>query len=133
MGVKEDLRELQDLAQEINSRLESAGDRAMRDAPSLKKLQEAVYEVDDVVDEFQLKAEKYEADGDSGFVSRCLHTKPKSFVFQCKAAKKIKKIKKTFDDIAKQINVLNSVVGHDPVSNINMTTVNYQSLPFVDG
>jgi hypothetical protein len=27
-------------------------------------LKEAVYEVDDVVDEFQLKAEKYEADGD---------------------------------------------------------------------
>ena len=92
VGVKEDLRELQDLAQEINSRLESAGDRAMGDAPSLKKLKEAVYEVDDVVDEFQLKAEKYEAD--SGFLSRYLHTQPKAFVFQCKAAKNIKKIKK---------------------------------------
>jgi hypothetical protein len=133
VGVNEDLRKLQDLAQEINSRLEAAGDRAMGDAPSLKKLKEAVYEVDDVVDEFQLKAEKYEADGDGGSVSRCLHTKPKSFIFQCKAAKKIKKIKKTFDDLVKQITVLNSVVGHDPVRHINNTAVSKQTLPFVDG
>jgi hypothetical protein len=28
--------------------------------------------VEDVVDEFQLKAEKYEADGDGGFVSKYL-------------------------------------------------------------
>ncbi|CAD6254769.1 unnamed protein product [Miscanthus lutarioriparius] len=82
----------------------------MGDAPSLKKLKEAVYEVDDVVDEFQLKAEKYEAD--SGFLSRYLHTQPKAFVFQCKAAKNIKKIKKTFDDIVKQMAILNSVEFH---------------------
>ncbi|CAD6254751.1 unnamed protein product [Miscanthus lutarioriparius] len=86
VGVKEDLRELQDLAQEINSRLEAAGDRAIGDAPFLKKLKEAVYEVDDVVDEFQLKAEKYEAD----------------------------------------------VVGNDPVSHIEDTAMNMQTLPFVD-
>jgi hypothetical protein len=53
----------------------------MGDAPSLKKLKEAIYEVDDVVDEFQLKAEKYEADADAGFVSKYLHTKPKSLIF----------------------------------------------------
>jgi hypothetical protein len=133
VDVKEDLQELQDLAQEINSRLEAAGDRATGDAPSLKKLKEAVYEVDDIVDEFQLKAVKHEADGDGGFVSRYLHTKPKSFIFHCKAAKKIKKIKKTFDDLVKQITVLNSVVGHDPVRHINNTAVSKQTLPFVDG
>jgi hypothetical protein len=60
--VKDDLQELQYLAQEINSRLEAAGDRTIRDAPFLKKLKEAAYDVDDVVDEFQLKGEKYEAD-----------------------------------------------------------------------
>ncbi|CAD6254752.1 unnamed protein product [Miscanthus lutarioriparius] len=103
----------------------------MGDAPSLKKLKEAVYEVDDVVDEFQLKAEKYEAD--SGFLSRYLHTQPKAFVFQCKAAKNIKKIKKTFDDIVKQMAILNSVVGRDPASYINNTAVNRQTFPFVDG
>ncbi|XP_066333327.1 uncharacterized protein [Miscanthus floridulus] len=118
VGVEKDLRELQDLALEINQRLEAAGDRAMGDAPSLKKLKEAVYEVDDVVDEFQLKAEKYEADGDCGFVSKYLHTKPKSFIFQCQAAKKIKKIKKMFDVLVKQKSILNSVVGNDPVSHM---------------
>jgi Leucine-rich repeat (LRR) protein len=132
VGVKEDLRELQDLAQEITSRLEAAEDRSIGDAPFLKKLKEAVYEVDDVVDEFQLKAEKQEADGDGGFVSRYLCTKPKSLVFQCKAAKKIKKIKKTFDDIAKQIAVLNTVVGRDTRSYMNNTVVNKETLPIVD-
>ena len=38
VGVEKDLRALQDLALEINQRLEAAGDRAMGDAPSLKKL-----------------------------------------------------------------------------------------------
>jgi type II secretory pathway component HofQ len=93
VGVKKDLWELQDLAQEIKRRLE--GDRAlyMRDAPSLRKLKEAVYEVEDAVDEFQLKVQKYEADGDGGFVSKYLHTKPKSFVFQCQAAKRSRKLR----------------------------------------
>jgi hypothetical protein len=61
VGVEKDLQELQDLALEINQRLEAAGDRAMGDSLSFKKLKEAVYKVDDAVDEFQLKAEKYEA------------------------------------------------------------------------
>ncbi|CAD6258248.1 unnamed protein product [Miscanthus lutarioriparius] len=114
VGVKDDLR---DLAQEINIWLEEAGDR----------------DVDDVVDEFQLKAEKYEADSDAGFVSKYLHTKPKAFIFQCQAAKKIKKIKKTIDVLVKQRSILNSVVGNNPVSHINNTAVSKQTLPFVDG
>ena len=84
------------------------------------------------MDEFQVKAEKYEADGDGGFVSRCLHTKPKSFIFQCQAAKKIKKIKKMFHVFVKQRSILNSVVGNDPVSHIEDTAMNMQTLPFVD-
>jgi len=75
----------------------------------LEKLKEAAYNIDDIVDEFKLKAEKYEADGDGGFVSRYMHTKPKSFVFQCNAAKKIKKIKKSLKDIARQKTVLSSL------------------------
>jgi hypothetical protein len=43
--------------QEINCNLESAGDRTPKDAPWLKKLKEVVYNIDDIVDEFQLKAE----------------------------------------------------------------------------
>jgi len=40
VGVKDDLRELRDLAQEINIWLEEAGDRVMGDAPLLKKLKD---------------------------------------------------------------------------------------------
>jgi len=84
------------------------------------------------VDEFQLKAEKYEADSDAGFVSKYLHTKPNSLIFQCQAAKKIEKIKKMFDVLVKQRSILNSVVGNDPVSHIEDTAMNIQTLPFVD-
>ena len=84
------------------------------------------------MDEFQLKAEKYEADGDAGFVSKYLHTKPKAFIFQCQAAKKIEKIKKMFDVLVKQRSILNSVVVNDPVSHIKETPTNMQTLPFVD-
>ena len=70
VGVTKDLKELQDLAQEIIGHLETAGDRATGDAPWLKKLKEISYDVDDVVDEFQLKAEKHSADGHGAFMSR---------------------------------------------------------------
>jgi predicted ribonuclease YlaK len=67
-----------------------------------------------------------------GFMSKCLHTKPKSLIFQCQAAEKIKKIKKMFDVLVKQRSIFNSVIGNDPVSHIKDTAMNTQTLPFVD-
>jgi Leucine-rich repeat (LRR) protein/adenylate kinase family enzyme len=133
VGVKKDLQEIQDQVQEINCNLERAGDRAPKDAPWLKKLKEVVYDIDDIVDEFQLKAEKHETDGDGGFVSKCLLTKTaESLVLQCRAAKNIKKIKKRLAKIVKQRNDLTAIFGHDAVSHINKTAINMQTLPICD-
>jgi hypothetical protein len=133
VGVNKDLQELQDLVQEINCRLGTTGYRATGDAPWLSKLKEVAYDVDDIVDEFQLKAEKHDADGGGASVSRFLHTKTESFIFQCKAAKKIKKIKRKFAEIVKQRTDLTAVLGHDdPVSHMNKSVVNMQTLPICD-
>ena len=132
VGVKKDLQELQDLVEEINCCLGTARDRATGDAPWLKKLKQVAYDVDDVVDEFQLKAEKHDTDGDGGSVFRYVHIKTESFLLQCKAAKNIKQIKKRFAEIVKQRTDLTAIFGHDPVSHINKTTVNAQTLPVGD-
>ena len=47
------------------------------------------YGVDDIVDEFQLEAEKHDAHGVGGVVSNYLCTKPKFLILQCKAANKL--------------------------------------------
>jgi hypothetical protein len=105
VGVEKDLQELQVLVEDINYWLESAGYQALDDDASVswfKQLKDVAYAVDDVVDEYQLKAERNDASGDGGFVSRYMCRKPESFIFQCKAAKKIKAIKKRFAAIVKQ-------------------------------
>ncbi|XP_062182281.1 disease resistance protein RGA2-like isoform X2 [Phragmites australis] len=139
VGVKKDLQELQDLVEEINYWLETIGDKAMGSGPSLnwlKQLKDVSYDVDDVVDEFQLKTEKHDACGDGSIVSKYLCTKPKSLIFQCNAAKKIEAIKRRFAVIVKQRTdfsaIANSLpVGH-PFSDMNETTANMPSLPIVD-
>ena len=65
-------------------------------------MKDIAYAVDDVVDEFQLKAEKHDAAADGSIMSKYMCTKPKSFISQCKAASKINKIKKIFAAIMKQ-------------------------------
>ncbi|CAN6316433.1 unnamed protein product [Urochloa humidicola] len=136
VGVKKDLRELQDLAEEINFWLATAGDKAMGDAPSfnwLNKLKDVAYDIDDVVDEFQLKAEKHDADG--GIVSKYLNPKS-TIIFQCKAAGKINQIKKRFSEVVKQRTDISAVTNSLPVSHhvshINKATVEMPSLPAVD-
>jgi hypothetical protein len=140
VGVKRDLEELQSLAEEINSWLERAGYIAMGNDPSLnwlKQLKEVAYDVDDVVDAFQLEAQKHEAQHYGDIVSKYMHKKAKSFVFQWKAASEIRTIKKRFSAIARQRIELGAIIANTlpsgcPVHHMNQTTVKVPSLPIVD-
>ena len=131
VGFKKDLQELQVIVEEINSRLERAGDHAMGGDASfnwLKQLEDAAYAVDDVVDEFQLKAERHDAFGDGGIVSK--------YRFQFKMANKIKAIKKRLDAIVKQRTDLNAIANNFPVCHsaqqISNTNEHRTTLPNVD-
>ena len=108
VSVKKDLQELQNLAMQINSWLEEEGDGA--EGNWLKKLKDVAYDVDDVVDEFQLEAEKKDVNADGGTVS----TKPKSLWLQWTAARKIKDIKKRFAEIVKQRADINAIKNNIP-------------------
>ncbi|XP_062202662.1 disease resistance protein RGA2-like [Phragmites australis] len=137
VGVKKDLQELHTQVLDINNWLEKAGYYVTRNNPSsswLEELKDVAYAVDDVVDEFQLKAEKNEVYGDGGIVSKYMYTKPKSVIFQCKAASKVKEIKKRFAAIVKQRSdfsaITNSVPVEHPGRHQNKKTG--ESLPIVD-
>ncbi|KAL6640513.1 hypothetical protein ACP70R_021636 [Stipagrostis hirtigluma subsp. patula] len=138
VGVRNDLQELQVLAEHINYLLETVGYKTMGNDPSfilLKQLNEVSYSVDDVVDEFYLEAERREADDSKHIMSRYLSTKPKSFLFQFKAAHKIKAIKKRFAATVRQITDINAIAttsrtGH-PVCHTNKTTGVMPSLPII--
>ncbi|XP_021316927.1 putative disease resistance protein RGA3 [Sorghum bicolor] len=139
VGAKKDLQELHGQVVEINSWLESVGDKAVGNDPSfswLKQLKNIAYDVDDIVDEFQLKAEKHEATASGGIVSKYLCNKPKSIIFQCKAASKIKAIKKEFAGIVKQRKdfsiITNSLPAGHPVHHVNMTVGEMPLLPNID-
>ncbi|KAF8671268.1 hypothetical protein HU200_049974 [Digitaria exilis] len=100
-------------------------------------LKDIAYDVDDI-DEFHLEAEKHDTDGDGGknIVSKYLCRKPKSFLLQCKAARKIKAIKKRYAVIVMQRTNLSAIAnslpfGHN-VHGINKTTGEMPSLPIVD-
>ncbi|GJN37878.1 hypothetical protein PR202_gb26875 [Eleusine coracana subsp. coracana] len=135
VGVREDLQELQDLVKEINNWLIS-GYTIMGDDQSfnwIKKLKSVAYAVDDVVDEFQMKSEKHDAYGDGGIVTKYMCTKPKSFIFHCKAASKIKAIKMRFASIVKERTDISAIAnclsfGHP----MNNTNAEMPTLPTVD-
>ncbi|KAG2584988.1 putative disease resistance protein RGA3 isoform X2 [Panicum virgatum] len=130
VSVKKDLQELQDLATQINSWLEAQGGRA--EGNWLKKLKDVAYDVDDVVDEFQLEAEKKDVNSDGGTVST-YRTKPKSFLLQCTAAWKIKDIKKRFAEIVKQRADINAIKNNIPDAHpARHITVELLPLPNVD-
>ncbi|KAJ1256654.1 hypothetical protein BS78_K338600 [Paspalum vaginatum] len=136
VGVKKDIQELKELADEINIWLEDKeGHRAMGGAKSLnwlKTLKDIAYTVDDIVDDFQLETEKLETNGYGGIMSKHLCKKTKSFLLQCKVAHKIKAVKKRFSVIVKQRTDLTAIVGHNPVSLLNKTTMDMPTLPIVN-
>ncbi|TVU50671.1 hypothetical protein EJB05_02050, partial [Eragrostis curvula] len=138
VGAEKDLRELHGLVEEINCWLETAGDKAIGSGPSfswLNRLKDISFDVHDLVDEFQLEADKNEVDGDGRkhTVSRYLRTKPKAFLFQCKAARKIKAIKKRFAEIVKQRTEFSAITNSSHlVRHTNRTTGEMPSLPNAD-
>ncbi|KAL6595661.1 hypothetical protein ACP70R_048001 [Stipagrostis hirtigluma subsp. patula] len=138
VGVKDDLQELSGLVEEVNTWLETAGYKAVENNPSsstwLKRLKDVAHAVDDVVDEFHLEAEKHDACGGGGTVTKYMCTKPKSLVLQCKAARKLKAIKKRFKAVVKQRSDINAIANSFPVDHHHRekTTVDAPTLPIVD-
>ncbi|KAL6905721.1 hypothetical protein ACP4OV_003322 [Aristida adscensionis] len=131
VGATKDLEELHGLVEEICCVLEAESHQAVGNRPSfnwLKRLKDISYSVDDLVDEFHLKAEKHDADGRKHIVSK--------FLFQCKVAHKIKAIKKRFAAIVKQRNDFNAITNSLSVDRaVQLTpkaTVELQSLPIID-
>jgi len=119
--------------------LEAVGDKVAQNGPALnwlRKLKDIAYGVDDIVDEFQLEAERHDAHDVGGVVSNYLYAKPKSLILQCKAASKLKAVKKRFDDVVKQrtefSTIANSLLANQPARDMNHNTANMMSLPTVD-
>jgi hypothetical protein len=127
-GVTKDLQDLQDLVEDINIWLERVGGRALENERSsnwLKRLKEAAYDAEDLVNKFHIKSEKHGINvaGDNNVVVKYLWRKPKSILFECKTAQEIKKIKKRFDEIVKgrsdYSTIANSMPVVHPVQHIN--------------
>jgi len=136
VGVTKDLQDLKGRFEDISSWLEKAGCKTTdNDQFFIRQLKHVAYDVDDIVDEFHLEAEKHEAEVANNIVSKCLCTKPKSYLFQFKAALKIKAIKKRFDAIVKQRTdfsaIVNSLPEGHPVPHMNRTAKATPTVPNV--
>ncbi|XP_039855222.1 putative disease resistance protein RGA1 [Panicum virgatum] len=136
VGVTMDLQDLKGRFEDISSWLEKAGCKTTdNDQFFIRKLKHVAYDVDDIVDEFHLEAEKHEAEVANNIVSKCLCTKPKSYLFQFKAALKIKAIKNRFDAIVKQRTdfsaIVNSLPEGHPVPHMNRTAKATPTVPNV--
>ncbi|KAG2481270.1 hypothetical protein PVAP13_J683330 [Panicum virgatum] len=136
VGVTKDLQDLKGRFEDISSWLEKAGCKTTdNDQFFIRQLKHVAYDVDDIVDEFHLEAEKHEAEVANNIVSKCLCTKPKSYLFQFKAALKIKAIKKRFDAIVKQRTdfsaTVNSLPEGHPVPHMNRTARAIPTVPNV--
>ncbi|XP_066365816.1 disease resistance protein RGA2-like [Miscanthus floridulus] len=117
-GVQRDLSELQDIHAEITGWLSAARDRAIQSEPQslwVVKLKDVAYDIDDVLQEVQLEAEKQkmERDDDKSAIAGCFCAKPKAFAFRYKMAHKIKAIKVRFAAIVKQRSDVNTLVPRD--------------------
>lgn len=117
-GVKRDLSELQDIHGEITSWLSAARDRAIQNEAQsrwVQKLKDVVYDIDDILQEVQLEAEKHEMerDDDKSGLAGCFCAKPKTFALRYKMAHKIKAIKVRFAAIVKQRSDVNTLIPRD--------------------
>ncbi|KAJ1274985.1 hypothetical protein BS78_05G101600 [Paspalum vaginatum] len=120
-GVKRDLSELRDIHVQITSWLSAVRDRAIESDPRFHwviKLKDVAYDIDDLLQEVQLEAEKHkiERDGDDkNAIAGCFCAKPKTFAFRYKMARKIKSIKVRFAAIVKQRSDINNLLITLPV------------------
>ncbi|CAD6273247.1 unnamed protein product [Miscanthus lutarioriparius] len=117
-GVQRDLSELQDIHADITGWLSAARDRTIQSEPQSRwvvKLKDVAYDIDDVLQEVQLEAEKQkmERDDDKSGIAGCFCAKPKTFAFRYKMAHKIKAIKVRFAAIVKQRSDVNTLFPRD--------------------
>ncbi|KAL6847279.1 hypothetical protein ACP4OV_023132 [Aristida adscensionis] len=122
-GVSNDLEELRGLVEEINTWLQQVGDKARggdRSSNWLKKLKDTAYDAEDIVHEFYMEAEKHDTNvvGVKNIVVKYLWTKPKSVVFECKTAHKIKAIRKRFDAIVKARSDYSTIANSMPLDSV---------------
>ncbi|XP_062182305.1 putative disease resistance protein RGA4 [Phragmites australis] len=120
MSVKKDLSELKEILELIASRLPALQEREMESNPSfplVKKLKNVSYDIGDLIDDVHLEAEKQiiESGGEKHAVADCFCAKPKSFMFRCKMAHKIKAMKVRLDEIVKQTSDMNTILPNLPV------------------
>ncbi|CAL4905524.1 unnamed protein product [Urochloa decumbens] len=119
-GMTKDLQELQDCVEEINVWLQTVGDKAIRNDRSsnwLKKLKDATYDAEDLMNEFHIEAEKHDVGvGVKNFAVKYLWKEPKSFMFVRKTAQKTKAIKKILDAIVKQRSDYSTIANSMPVA-----------------
>lgn len=128
-GVTKDLQELQALVEETKSCLQAVGYNGIRSVSPynwLKQLKDIAYDVEDLVHEFYLEAEKHDTDvdGDKLNLAKYLHRKPKKVLLRCSTAHKIKNIKTRFAAVVKQRNDFNVIANSllaVPAQNINKT------------
>ncbi|XP_039824847.1 disease resistance protein RGA2-like [Panicum virgatum] len=105
-GVKKDLCELQGKHQEISSWLAVVRDRALGSGtqlPWVNELRNVAYDIEDLLYGVHLEAEKdnIQSDGDKQPIADYFCAKPKSLLFRCKVASKIKAIKVKYEKIVK--------------------------------
>ncbi|CAN6361618.1 unnamed protein product [Urochloa humidicola] len=140
-GVTKDLAELQGHVEDINIWLQNVGDKAMRNDRSynwIKKLKDATYDAEDLINEFHIEAEKHDVGiGLKNVAVKYLWEKPKSFMFEYKTAQKIKVIKRRFDAIVKQrsdyCRIANSMPVDHPVQYTSKTIGEVPLWTNVDG
>ncbi|XP_021317622.1 disease resistance protein RGA2-like [Sorghum bicolor] len=120
MGVRKDLHELQQLLTEITRWFSRFEDKAIENDPSFcwtTKLKDLAYDIEDLLDEVHLEAEKHkiDIDADNHSTADCFCAKPMLFLFRCKVASKIKGIKVRFAAIVKQRSDINTVLDNSGV------------------
>ena len=113
-GVKKDLCELQGKHQEISSWLAVVRDRALGSGtqlPWVNELRNVAYDIEDLLYGVHLEAEKdkIQSDGDKQPIADYFCAKPKSLLFRCKVASKIKAIKVKYEKIKKHASDANII------------------------
>ncbi|KAG2556397.1 hypothetical protein PVAP13_8NG082500 [Panicum virgatum] len=113
-GVDKDLCELQGKHEEISSWLVVVRDKALGSGtqlPLVNELRNVAYDIEDLLNKVDLEAEKFKirSDGDKQPIADCFCAKPKSLLFRCKVASKIKAIKVKYEKIVKQASDANII------------------------
>ncbi|CAO2143592.1 unnamed protein product [Urochloa humidicola] len=128
-GVKEDLRDLQGKHQEISTWLADIATGSGTALTRVKELKNVAYDIQDLLYEVQMEAEKHKIDSDEGDkqpIADRFCAKPKIFLFRCKVAHKIKEIKVKYEKIVKQAGdantIRNSLQLDQPVQSSNSRT-----------